>query len=454
MSFVSINPKNEEIFFEAREYTNEQIKEIIETSNKSQLRWKEFSIDKKADLFKNIAILLNKKEDLYAKLITDEMGKPIVQASAEIKKCAWLCEYYANHAKQFLCELPIETDYKKATVYFEPLGVILGIMPWNFPFWQVFRFSVPAMLAGNGAILKHSPNVSMCALEIEKLFVEAQFPEKLFSTVLASIESTSLIIENKHIQGVSLTGGTIAGKAVAALAGKSLKKTVLELGGLDPYIIMEDADIEKSAESCIAGRLLNAGQSCIAAKRFIVHEKIYDKFVELFAEKMKSKTLGDPLENCDLGPLAREDLRDNIHGLVEKSVSMGAKLVTGGKIPDMKGYYYPPTLLADIQRNMPVWQEETFGPAAAVVKYKTEEEAVLLANDTVYGLGAAIFSRDIERAERIAVKQINAGNCFINDFVKSDPKLPFGGVKESGYGRELSTFGIREFVNIKTVVVN
>ena len=454
MSFLSINPKNENLIFELNEFSQNDTNEIINKAYFSHQKWKTVEIEERATFLSRTADILKNKKEFYAKLISDEMGKPVSQSAAEVLKCATVCEYYAQNAQNFLKAEIIESGKLKASISFQPLGIILGIMPWNFPFWQVFRFAVPAIMAGNAALLKHAPNVSMCALEIEKIFYEAGFPEDLFRTLIVSVDKVPGIIENSFIQGISITGGTIAGKKVAAKAGDCLKKTVLELGGSDPYIIMQDADLESASESCVAGRLLNAGQSCIAAKRFIVHQDIYKNFLEMFTEKMKQKTYGDPLENYDLGPLARKDLRDNIHELVSGSVLKGAKLLTGGKIPDMKGYFYPPTVLAEVTTDMPVWREETFGPAAAVIKYSTDDEAVKLANDTEYGLGAAIFSRNIEKAQKIAENQINAGSCVINDFVKSDPRLPFGGIKESGYGRELSLFGIREFVNIKTIVFN
>ncbi|MDH5717818.1 MAG: NAD-dependent succinate-semialdehyde dehydrogenase [Spirochaetia bacterium] len=450
----SINPKNNKIIFETSNYSSENIKNILKESWDSYQNWKTISIDKRLEFLYTVAELLKAKAEILGKLMTDEMGKPIAQGIAEAEKCAWVCEYYAENGQNFLNDITIESNYKKSMVHFEPLGIILGIMPWNFPFWQVFRFAIPTILAGNAVILKHSPNVSMCALEIEKLFHEAKFPINIFRTIIADIYEIPAIIEDERIQGISLTGSTMAGKKVAETAGKNLKKTLLELGGSDPYIIFEDADIEKSVESCVTSRLINTGQSCIAAKRFIVHEKIYKTFLELFVEKMKSKKYGDPLDKeNDLGPLAREDLRDEIHRLVTESKSKGADVLLGGKIVPEAGFYYPPTIVTNAYPGIPVWDEETFGPVAAIAKFNTEDEAVELANNSLFGLGAAIFSNDEEKALNIALNKINTGNVFINDFVKSNPMFPFGGIKNSGYGRELSLFGAREFTNIKTIAL-
>jgi succinate-semialdehyde dehydrogenase/glutarate-semialdehyde dehydrogenase len=325
-------------------------------------------------------------------------------------------------------------------------------MPWNFPFWQVFRFAAPALMAGNAGVLKHASNVSGCALAIEEVFRDAGFDKNLFRTLLISSKKVEHIINNSLVKAATLTGSTPAGKAVAEAAGKVLKKTVLELGGSDPYVVLEDADLEKTAETCATSRLINGGQSCIAAKRFIVVEKIYDKFLKLFTEKMKQKKMGDPSDDSnDIGPQARTDLRDQLHIQVEQSIEAGAEKVLGCEVPEEPGAFYPPSILTNVSRGMPAYDEELFGPVAAVIKVKDEKEAVETANDSPFGLGAAVFTEDIEKGNRIAAEQLDAGCCFVNAFVKSDPRLPFGGIKESGYGRELSVFGIREFVNIKTV---
>ena len=386
--------------------------------------------------------------------MTLEMGKPIAQSRAEVEKCAWVCEYYAENAEKFLSDELITTDASKSFVTFQPLGVVLAVMPWNFPFWQVFRFAAPSLMAGNSGILKHASNVSGCALAIEEVFREAGFPKNLFKTILVPSSEMESVIKNEKIKAVTLTGSVPAGKSVAKTAGSVLKKTVMELGGSDPYVILEDADLEMAAETCVNARLINGGQSCIAAKRFIVVEKIYNEFEKLFVEKMKSKKMGDPFdESNDLGPQASVSLRDDLHKQVEKSIKLGAELLLGGKIPEIKGAYYPPTVLSNVKKGMPAYDEELFGPVAAIIKSKDETEAIKIANDTIFGLGAAVFTSDMKRGEKIAKEKLQAGCCFVNAFVKSDPRLPFGGIKESGYGRELSAFGIKEFVNIKTIYI-
>jgi succinate-semialdehyde dehydrogenase/glutarate-semialdehyde dehydrogenase len=327
-------------------------------------------------------------------------------------------------------------------------------MPWNFPFWQVFRFAAPGLMAGNAGILKHASNVSGCALAIEEVFREAGFPENLFRTILVPSSQMEDVIKNEKIKAITLTGSVPAGKAVARIAGSVLKKTVMELGGSDPYVILEDADLEMAADACVTARLINGGQSCIAAKRFIVVEKIYNSFEKLFIEKMKSKKMGDPFDESNhIGPQASFSLRDELHQQVEKSIKLGAELLLGGKIPDADGAYYPSTVLSNVKKGMPAYDEELFGPVSALIKVKDESEAIEIANDTIFGLGAAVFTSDIKRGEKIAKERLDSGCCFVNAFVKSDPRLPFGGIKESGYGRELSSFGIREFVNIKTVYI-
>ncbi|MCB0634497.1 MAG: NAD-dependent succinate-semialdehyde dehydrogenase, partial [Lewinella sp.] len=369
------------------------------------------------------------------------------------EKCAWVCRYYAEHGADFLTNKMKGTDAAKSYVSFEPLGVILAIMPWNFPFWQVFRCAAPAVMAGNTVLLKHASNVPGCALAIEALFTEAGFPKGVFQTLLIDSAATADVIASPAVRAVSLTGSEAAGRAVAKLAGEYLKKCVLELGGSDPYLILEDADLDHAAEVCTKGRLLNNGQSCIGAKRFIVVEKVYDTFLEKFRAKMAAATMGHPMdEQTDLGPLARTDLRDDLHEQVQLSVRQGARCILGGEIPEMEGAYYPATILVDVAPAQPAYYEELFGPVASVIKVIDEQEAILVANDSPFGLGAAIFTRNTEAAERIA-QEIDSGSVFINALVKSDPRLPFGGIKNSGFGRELSEFGIREFVNVKTVYV-
>ena len=405
-------------------------------------------------MMKNAGAILRKHKEKYSRLMTEEMGKPIVQSRSEVEKCAWLCDYFAENGEEFLKDKIVESDASKSFVTFQPLGVVLAVMPWNFPYWQVFRFAVPGLMAGNAGVLKHASNVTGCALAIEEIFREAGFPENLFRTLIVSSKKMDKVIELEKIRAVTLTGSVPAGKAVASKAGSLIKKTVLELGGSDPYVVLEDADLDAAADICVTSRLINGGQSCIAAKRFVIVEEVYDKFRDLFVEKMKAKKMGDPFdESNDLGPQAKDNLRDDLHDQVKKSVEIGAKLLLGGKIPDRKGAYYPPTVLENVGQGMPAYDDELFGPVASLIRAKDEIEAVKIANDSVFGLGAAVFTNDVNRGERIAREELNAGNCFVNAFVKSDPRLPFGGVKESGYGRELSWFGIHEFVNIKTVYI-
>jgi len=398
-------------------------------------------------------LLKTKKEEL-AMLMALEMGKVKREGIAEIEKCAWVCDYYAVNAESFLENEPIATEATKSYVSYQPIGTILAIMPWNFPFWQVFRFAAPTLMAGNTAVLKHASNVPGCAMAIEELFREAGFPENVFRSLLISSKQVAKVIQHKAVKAVSLTGSTPAGKSVATLAGAELKKCVLELGGSDPYLILEDANIEKAAKKCALGRLINAGQSCIGAKRFIVVEKVYAHFLELFTHEMTAADFGDPSdEESTIGPLARADLRDELHKQVVDSVAKGAEVIIGGEIPNRKGAYYPPTILENVQPGMPAYDEELFGPVASVIKVKDVKEAIAVANDTVFGLGAAVFTSNTKMGENIAEMQLEAGACFVNDFVKSDPRLPFGGIKTSGYGRELAEQGIKEFMNVKTVVV-
>lgn len=431
-----------------------EVEQAIEQAHEAFLAWRRVSIGDRARLMLRLAALLRERADHYARLMAEEMGKPIRDGRAEVQKCAWVCTYYAEQAADFLAPMPVATDARKSYVAFEPLGVILAIMPWNFPFWQVFRFAAPSLMAGNAAVLKHASNVPGCALALEALFREAGFPEHLFRTLLIRSDQVEQVIVHPRIRAVTLTGSTPAGRAVAAQAGAALKKTVLELGGSDPYLILEDADVAQAAAICAKSRLINSGQSCIAAKRFIVVEAVREPFEQLLVEHMRAARVGDPMdEGTEVGPLARHDLRDALHRQVQESLQRGARLLLGGVIPEGPGAYYPPTVLTDVPKGAPAYEEELFGPVAAVIPVRDEAEAIQVANDTVFGLGAAVFTRDEARGERIAREALEAGCCFVNDFVRSDPRLPFGGVKESGYGRELSVFGIREFVNIKTVFV-
>jgi succinate-semialdehyde dehydrogenase/glutarate-semialdehyde dehydrogenase len=382
------------------------------------------------------------------------MGKVKREAIGEVEKCALVCGFYAENDESFLKNEPIKTEASESYISFQPIGTVLAIMPWNFPFWQVFRFLAPAMMAGNTGVLKHASNVSGCALAIEQLVLESEFPDNVFRTLLIGSKEVKSVIENPLIKAVTLTGSTPAGRSVASAAGYALKKSVLELGGSDPYLILEDADIETAALLCVTSRLLNAGQSCIGAKRFIIADQVYDQFKTEFVRLMSAAKFGDPLDpKTSIGPLARVDLRDELHLQVEKSREMGATVLIGGFIPEGNAPFYPPTVLENVVPGMPAYHEELFGPVAVLFRVNSEEEAMRIANDTVFGLGGGVYTSDIENGKLLAEKGLEAGCVFINDFVKSDPRLPFGGIKESGYGRELSMIGIREFVNVKTIVV-
>jgi len=450
----SINPATGEIVRTYEKHSPEGVEKIVNSVDKTWHHWKSTSFMFRSQLMQNLSGLLRTQKDELALLMALEMGKVKREGIAEIEKCAWVCEYYANHAEAFLENDPIQTEARKSYVSYQPQGTILAIMPWNFPFWQVFRFAAPTLMAGNTAVLKHASNVPGCALAIEELFREAGFPENVFRTLLIGSPEVKAVIQHRAVKAVSLTGSTPAGKSVAALAGAELKKCVLELGGSDPYLILPDADLEKAAKKCATGRLLNAGQSCIGAKRFIVDEKVYAYFLEMFTHEMAAAHFGDPTdEETTIGPLAREDLRNELHEQVVKSISLGAEVIIGGEIPHRKGAYYPPTILENVKPGMPAYDEELFGPVASVIKVSSLHEAIQVANDTEFGLGAAIFTSDLQKGENVAEMQLEAGACFVNDFVKSDPRLPFGGIKTSGYGRELSEQGIKEFMNIKTVYV-
>lgn len=450
----SINPYTGETIKEYQEMSLEEIDQIIQKAQETFLKWRKVSFEDKSELMKKAAKVLRENSKKYGKIMAEEMGKPIKDGISEINKCAWVCEYYADNAKLFLQDEIIETDASKSYVTYQPLGIILAIMPWNFPFWQVFRFAAPGLMAGNVGLLKHASNVPGCALAIENIFNQARFPENAFRTLLVGSKMVNQIIENSLIKAVTLTGSVPAGKAVARKSGSVLKKTVLELGGSDPYIIFKDADVENTAKICALSRLINSGQSCIAAKRFIVIESIREKFEELLIKEMKNYKMGNPLEeNTQIGPQARYDLRDALHNQVTESMKKGANCILGGEIPNIKGAFYPPTILTDVKSGMPAYDQELFGPVASIIIVNNEEEAINVANDSIFGLGASIFTKNIEKGNIIAREEIQAGCCFVNTYVRSDPRLPFGGIKESGYGRELSHHGIKEFVNVKTVYI-
>ena len=454
MNLISTNPANNKQLKSHKEISVDSINRIINSSYNTYLQWKNKSFSYRSKKMRALAELLYLKKEKLGLLMTQEMGKPIKQSIAEAEKCAWVCEYYANNAEQFLSKRNISTKSTKSFISFQPIGIVLAIMPWNFPFWQVFRFASPALMAGNVGVLKHASNVQGCAKEIEKLFLEAGFPKFAFSNLVIGSKKVSNVIKNPLVRAVTLTGSTPAGKSVASLAGSLLKKTVLELGGNDPYVILEDADLENAVESCIAGRMLNTGQSCIAAKRFIVVEPRLDEFINKVEQKINSMKMGDPINSdIDIGPMVNNDARDELHKQVLMSIEKGAKLISGGRVPELDGSFYPPTLLVNVEPGMVAFDDELFGPVAVIISAKDQAHAIELANKTNYGLGSAIFTTDLDKGERIATDELEAGSCFVNDFVKSDPRLPFGGIKESGYGRELSEFGIQEFVNIKSVVI-
>jgi succinate-semialdehyde dehydrogenase / glutarate-semialdehyde dehydrogenase len=451
MSIQSINPATGEVLETFTPTSRHELDRILAAAHAAFLEWRAVPIGARAKQMREAASALRRRKADYARTMTLEMGKPIVQGEAEVEKCAWVCDYYAEQAAGFLAEQPRETDASKSYVRFDPLGVVLAVMPWNFPFWQVFRFAAPALMAGNGAVLKHASNVPRCALAIEEVFRESGFPRGLFATVLIESSAVAPLIEDPRIVAVTLTGSDRAGSKVAEQAGRALKKTVLELGGSDPFIVLDDADVDAAAVTAADARLVNSGQSCIAAKRFLVVETVADRFIARFVDELRSRRMGDPLaRETQVGPQARVDLRDELHRQVEESIKRGARRLLGGEVPPGPGAFYPPTLLAAVDKGMPAFDEETFGPVAAVIRAKDEADAVRLANDSAFGLGASLWTRDRARAERVAAR-IEAGAVFVNGLVKSDPRLPFGGIKRSGYGRELSEYGIREFVNIKSV---
>jgi len=454
MTLRSVNPATGNTLQSFVEMTEDEVNAIIESVHGAFNGWRKTSFSFRAERMKEVAHLLRARKEEFGTLMTEEMGKPYKQSIAEAEKCAWVCEYYADNAEKFLANKDIATEASDSFVSYQPIGIVLAVMPWNFPFWQVFRFAAPALMAGNVGILKHASNVQVCAQAIEDIFTAADFPENLFKNLVIGSDKVENVIKNPLVKAVTLTGSTPAGKAVASLAGSMLKKTVLELGGSDPYVILEDADLDQAVNACITGRMLNTGQSCIAAKRFIVVEPCRPEFTDKLAKKIKNMNMGDPLDlTIDIGPMVNISARDELHQQVIASLDKGAVLVTGGIIPEPPGSFYPPTLLVDVTPGMPAFDDELFGPVAVIITAKDEQQALELANQTKFGLGAAVFTADVKKGKKIAVEVLEAGSCFVNDFVKSDPRLPFGGIKESGYGRELSEFGIHEFVNIKSVVV-
>jgi succinate-semialdehyde dehydrogenase/glutarate-semialdehyde dehydrogenase len=453
--FKAINPATGEVVSEHPEHSAEEIERRLDIAAKTFPGFSRLSFEERAAPMRRAADVFVKERAVIALLMADEMGKPITQGKGEVDKCAAALRFYAEHAATFLADEAVKTDAKKSFVAFQPLGAVLAVMPWNFPLWQVIRFAAPALMAGNVGLLKHAANVPGCALAIERIFREAGFPEGAFQTLLVGTEPIARIIADPRVAAVTLTGSTQAGRKVASQAGQALKKVVLELGGSDPYVVLADADLEHAATICVAARLVNAGQSCIAGKRFIVERPAMAEFQRRFVEGMRKAKIGDPRDPAtEVGPLARADLRDGLHRQVTESVRAGAELALGGKVPEGRGAFYPPTVLVGAGPGMAAFDEESFGPVAALVAADDEREAVRLASATPFGLGAAVFTRDRDRGERIAKDDLLAGACFVNAQVRSDQRLPFGGIKDSGYGRELGSFGIREFVNVKSVWVD
>ncbi|MGB6066602.1 MAG: NAD-dependent succinate-semialdehyde dehydrogenase [Desulfomonilaceae bacterium] len=451
MVIKSINPATEEVVATFEEFTPEQTEQALAEAEVTFRQWRRTDLAERAKLVRRAAEVLHESEDRYAGLITAEMGKPITAAEAEIEKCAWTCDFFADNAERFLADQPVRTNAYDSYVHFEPLGVVLAVMPWNFPFWQVFRFAAPALMAGNTIVLKHASNVPQCALAIEEIFHEAGLPRGAFRTLLIPGSAVESIINDLRVRAVTLTGSDVTGENVAAAAGRELKKTVLELGGSDPFIVLADANLHAAAETAVQARFQNAGQSCIAAKRFIVMEGVAEEFEQRFIEAVKKLKVGDPMDrSTNVGPMARGDLRDALDHQVRESVAKGARVVLGGASVPGRGYFYQPTVLVDVTLDMPALCEEVFGPVATLVKVADEEAAIALANSTDFGLGASLWTHDLDRARQLA-RRIESGSVFVNGMVVSDPRLPFGGIKRSGYGRELSAFGIHEFVNIQTI---
>lgn len=456
MPIQSVNPVNGKIVKIYKEDTDIKIESKLKKAQAAWLQWRFSSFTERSALLRNVAKVLRERQSELAALMAIEMGKPVRDGIAEVEKCAQVCEYYANNGARFLADDNIQTEAGKSFVSFQPLGVVLAVMPWNFPFWQVFRFLAPGLMAGNCGVLKHASNVPGCALAIESVIKQAGFPRGVFQTLLISNKVVKGVIDHPLVKAVTLTGSTAAGVQVAQQAAKNLKKTVMELGGSDPYIVLEDANLEEAATICAAGRLINNGQSCIAAKRFILVKSIEKQFIELFHQKMAARKTGDPFEETtDLGPMARADLRDELHRQVKQTINKGAKCILGGSIPKYPGKhaFYQPTILTGIKKNMPAYGEELFGPVALVISARDTADAIRIANDSTYGLGAAVFTNNQTLGEKIATLELQAGSCFVNAQVHSDPRLPFGGINQSGYGRELGMYGIHEFVNIKTVYI-
>ncbi len=451
MPHISLNPATNQVVQTFTSWDAHRLAQALETARKAQQAWAQTLSAQRGEILLKVAARLRAQRDTCAAIITNEMGKPLREARAEVEKCAGVCDYYAQHAANFLCAETVESDAGKSYVAYSPLGVVLAIMPWNFPFWQVFRAAAPALMAGNALLLKHAPNVPQCARTLEAMFRDCGLPEGVFTSLMIEVELAANAIASPYVHAVTLTGSEAAGRKVAACAGQHLKKCVLELGGSDPFIVLHDADLELAANMALASRFLNCGQSCIAAKRFIVVPQIADAFLREFKIKVEALKVGDPTDDAtQIGPMARLDLRDGLHRQVADSIAQGAVAVTGCKPVEREGFFYQPSILDHVTARTCAWHEELFGPVATVIRAASEEDALRIANETRFGLGSSIWSKDVARAEQLAAR-IQAGCTFINGMVKSDPRLPFGGVKASGYGRELSRLGILEFVNAKTV---
>ena len=453
MKFSTINPATEQIVAEYEIYTKESVMVALTDCHRAFLAWREVSLSERAKLMRSLAAVLRKNIDQYAAVITAEMGKPIRQSRDEVEKCAWTADVYAENAADWCEPEQISADGISHHVRFEPLGVILAIMPWNFPFWQAIRFGVPTLLVGNTSLLKHANNVPQCAFAIEEAFLSASFPPNIFKTILADHKTTGELIDDPLVTGVSFTGSTQAGRRIAARAGGALKKTVLELGGSDPFIVLDDANIDFAADSAVISRMQSTGQSCIAAKRFIVHRRVFDAFAAAFVARGEKLVLGDPTdERSDIGPLVNSTAVDEIASQVNDAIAKGATVLLGAERPETPGYFYKPTILTDTDICMRCRREELFGPVAVLIAFDDDAEAIAIANETEFGLGGAVFSADLARAERIA-ERIDSGMIFVNSMTRSDPRIPFGGTKNSGLGRELYKYGLREFVNIKSLSV-
>ncbi len=451
MPLRSINPATEAVIAEHQELSGDDIEQKLVRAQQGFELWRTVPFSERAEKLRKLASLLKAQSRELGELITQEMGKPVAQGQAEVEKCAWACEYYAENAEKFLAPQTVATDASNSYVRFDPIGVVLAVMPWNFPFWQVFRFIAPASMAGNVGILKHASNVQLCAQRIEALFSAAGYPVGVFQNLTIGASRVEALIRDPRIKAVTLTGSEAAGAAVASVAGQEIKKTVLELGGSDPFIIFEDADLTTACEVATMARLQSNGQSCIAAKRFLVQDSVATKFTEMFKQKFESLIVGDPMDPTTIvGPVATAQGFKDLTDQVERALASGATLITGGRRVSNTGYFYQPTILSNVTKQVSIYSEEVFGPVASVITFTTEAEAIAIANDTNFGLSASVWTSDMDRAHRV-IPQIDSGAVFVNGMVKSDPRLPFGGEKRSGYGRELSEFGIREFVNTKSV---